>query len=384
MHGCEPLSIKKLMLSIEENTPCGRLFDIDVLTGSLDGDIPVKVSREELGYGKRKCLLCESDAFTCVRSGRHRVPEVMMKAVQLILSCGAVTEKLLSGSEEYLAVFEKHGCGPEDPDSGFAAALALNAVKALLYEAITTPKPGLVDSENSGAHRDMDIGTFFESAAALAPYFKACVMCGQALKDEDPALVLSEIRPLGILCEKNMYLATGGVNTHKGAVFSFGVILAAMGMLCGKEAGTEDILILAGKIASPMKNGSPGIRSESAGGYPSVRNTGLPVLLSYMNENACGTENLNTEALNAAGVRTLLSLIESVDDDNVRRRAMCDGAVWAKERAHYLISQGYSGEAFLNAVSDLDREFIMRNISPGGCADLLAITYFLAGPLLSC
>ena len=124
-----------------------------------------------------------------------------------------------------------------------ADRIASYAVEALLVEAAATPKPGLVDRANNGAHGDMDFFTFQKSAAALAPYFTEFVRAG-AGEGRSLHTLLSELRPIGRAAESAMYARTGGVNTHKGAIFSFGVLLGAAGWISvhGKPLMADAVL----------------------------------------------------------------------------------------------------------------------------------------------
>ena len=91
---------------------------------------------------------------------------------------------------------------------------ARQAVRALLYEVTTTPKPGLVDRRNSGSHTDMDSFTFMSSAASLYPYFEACTRAGRKTADGPAPETFAALRPLGCEAEGEMLAATHGVNTH--------------------------------------------------------------------------------------------------------------------------------------------------------------------------
>ena len=90
------------------------------------------------------------------------------------------------------------------------------AMKSMIYEVAVSPKPGLVDRFNSGAHKDMDFFTFIDSSMIFMDYFYKCTMTGIEFKEEDYSLLLKSIRPLGIEAEKKMFAATNGINTHKG------------------------------------------------------------------------------------------------------------------------------------------------------------------------
>ena len=138
----DPLTIKKFTTDIEDATPLGRLFDMDVIRP--DG---LKVDREELNLEGRRCLICGGPAKVCSSRRVHTVAELQEKTTEILT---------------------------EARDAQDIADAARLAVRALLYEVTTTPKPGLVDRRNSGSHKDMDVFTFMDSAAALYPYFEAC------------------------------------------------------------------------------------------------------------------------------------------------------------------------------------------------------------------
>ena len=147
----DPLAVKAITVEIEDQPAVGRLFDMDVLCP--DGR---KVDRQELGLSGRKCLICGGMAQACARSRAHTVSELQKKTQEIL--CEAL----------------------DAADSADAARLA---TQALLYEVATTPKPGLVDQENSGSHRDMDFFTFQASAAALFPCFSQGVKIGRETVD---------------------------------------------------------------------------------------------------------------------------------------------------------------------------------------------------------
>ena len=115
-----------------------------------------------------------------------------------------------------------------------AAYIASFALEALLVEAAATPKPGLVDRANCGAHADMDFFTFQVSAAAIAPFLSVFVRTGTEHTGDASAL-LARLRPVGMEAERAMFARTGGVNTHKGAIFSFGVLLGAAGLALRRD-----------------------------------------------------------------------------------------------------------------------------------------------------
>ena len=254
------------------------------------------------------------------------------------------------------------------------ARIAALARQALEREVLLTPKPGLVDACNSGAHKDMDKDTFLRSAAALEPWFRCMAERGRASLSETPQQLLSALRPMGMEAEQEMYAATEGVNTHKGALFSIGLLCAACGRLQMMEQPltVENLCTLAAQMTEGITQremqaadthglqvhavyGVKGVRGEAESGFASVRELALPLLHQPEGE-----------------YKALLALIARVHDTNVLHRAGEDGLLWLQRRAKDLLS-----EFSLQALEQLDRECIEKNISPGGCADLLAIALFL-------
>lgn len=344
--------LKKICTDIEESCPLGRLFDMDVL--DTDG---TKLSRDNL----RGCIVCGASGRECAAGRLHSVEELQETTRKII------TEHFFS------------------KDCKEFASLV---TESLLDEVNTTPKPGLVDRRNSGSHTDMDINTFLTSAHSLTPYFRQCIEIGYRTSQESPKDTFKKLREAGIIAEDTMYEATGGVNTHKGAIYSFGVICGALGRLWTAEVsvpGIEDILSVCSEITREavksdfmsidkttaggrlyLEYGLTGIRGEAASGFPSVKSIGMPV---YQKEIDSG------RTPNDAGAVTLLHLISKVKDTNLYNRGGVDGADYAASCAKLLLKRSNSPSK--EEIEKLDNDFIARNLSPGGCADLLAVTYFL-------
>ena len=261
---------------------------------------------------------------------------------------------------------------------------------ALLAEVSASPKPGLVDRYSSGAHRDMDFYTFLTSITAIAPYFEQCARVGAELEQLD-GCSLDQLRPLGVECEKKMFAATKGVNTHKGAIFSLGIIAAAAGY-CGiqlKDLGVRRVCTAASVIAQPAQRdflrqedkltqgrklydryGIRGIRGEAASGFESVRRYALPVLEELFSS---GQYHENEIYL-----QTLLHLMAQVEDTNVLARCGMEGLAFLRASARELLEQGGAlTPSGMTALSEMDRIYIEKNLSPGGCADLLSVAIVL-------
>ena len=344
--------IKNICVSIEDGTPVGRLFDMDVI--DTDGK---KLDRSSA----RGCIVCDAPGRFCAATRAHTIDVIWAKTEEIIKTFFL----------EY--------------DSERVAYLAY---ASLMEEVRTTPKPGLVDLNNTGSHTDMDIQSFYKSAETLRPYFKKCFLIGAETATQKATDAFEKLRSSGVLAEGDMYRATNGVNTHKGMIYSLGILCGAIGRLWQADepfAQTERIFIEASMLAHDAAMADlasadgktagsklykerkiTGIRGEAANGFPSVSGISLPILQNAVRQ---GIDR------NGAGILALLYLIANVEDTNLYSRGGESGAIYAREYAKKLIALNRVPTE--NEVRAMDAEFIKRNLSPGGCADLLAITYFI-------
>ena len=343
--------VKALTLQIEQGSHLGRLFDMDVI--APDGQ---KLSRSE----DRKCLICGRSARECGPRRAHSVEELQ-----------AVTTAILQQ-----AVWD-------DQSRGTGAL----AAKAMLYEVCTTPKPGLVDRLGCGSHSDMDIFTFMASTAALQPSLTQCALAGMEPAERHAEETFARLRFLGKQAERTMLEATGGVNTHKGAVFTMGVLCAAVGRLdqedrsdpekvlaqCAAmchglskelEGVTEETAVTVGQKLY-AQYGITGIRGQAEAGFPAVLHTGLPVLEEGV---------LAGFSLERAGCGALLAMLTCADTNLIARSDRDTAKTITRHVALLLARNRYPDQA---ALEQLDALFVEKNLSPGGTADLLAATYFL-------
>ncbi len=326
--GCEALlvydrpaaELKAVCLTLETAAPIGRLYDLDVL--DTDGG---KLSRPE----PRTCLICGGPVTACSRSRAHGLDAIVSR-----------TRKILA-----------------DFAAGYLAALA---AKALTEEVRLTPKPGLVDERNNGAHNDMDLPLFLRSIDALAPYFRQ--ITALSLSGADAAA----LQAAGLTAEAAMFRATGGVNTHKGALFSFSVLLAALGR-CLAEGGDvfAHAAALAAELTPPQNtNGAAvalrhqvgGARAEALAGFPTARKA---------------AELLQTHD----PLTVLLWLMAHTEDTNLYHRGGVEGATFVKSQAAAILAAPPEQRAALALA--MDDTLIDRWLSPGGSADLLALALFL-------
>lgn len=254
------------------------------------------------------------------------------------------------------------------PKSTVPYLVADLAERALRLELDTTPKPGLVDRRDNGAHKDMDYALMSKSISALRPYLTRLAV--ESAKDIDPA----KIKEIGIEAEKAMLKATGGVNTHKGALFCIGLSVAAASYRASTTGSVEAYSFkeLVSRAASeiPSARGTHGAeakRSFKAVGalenaraaYPELFADWLPYYRS-----------LEGDPFRCH--KTLLHIMTTLDDTNILHRRGAEGLAHAEAEAARLL-EDFSE----SGLSSLNKDFIRENISPGGSADMLSLTIFI-------
>ena len=348
----DPQVIKNICVELEEKTALGRLFDLDVIDTTFQ-----KLTRKS----ERGCIVCGAPGRACAAGRIHAVDEIVNKMSHIM------TEGLFEHDSNFIAHIVK---------------------ESLISEVKTTPKPGLVDLRNCGSHKDMTPETFEKSANSLLSYFIEAIKIGRSTKDMLFDTVFHELRRAGLVAEEQMYNATNGVNTHKGAIFSFGILCGAIGRLWQPElpvAQTDELLSVAAEIAKHalltdfshsqgntagekmyLETGSAGIRGEAASGFNSVNSISLPIYREMLGSDF---------SRNDAGAITLLHLIANVDDTAIYNRGGAEGLSFAKQYAREIL--GRKKIPRIAEIEDMDDIFIQKNLTAGGSADLLAITYFL-------
>ena len=271
------------------------------------------------------------------------------------------------------------------------STLAVMARQAMKAEVDLSPKPGLVDKTDNGAHSDMDRELFYRSADAIFPWFEEMIRLTPL--EAAPETVLPKIRPAGLEAEKEMLLATGGINTHKGQIFSLGVCLAAARRCLHSDPDSRTlssrVLQESGRICRGITNelkvsacrqrshgerlyrekGTLGIRGEAESGFPSVRLAALPRMREL---ESCGYKR------EEAALDALIGLYATVEDSTVLHRRGIDGLTLLRQEAHcFLKAGGMINHCAYHHLKEMNTLFISENISPGGCADLIALTFFL-------
>lgn len=354
----QAIQVKKFLVSIEESHPLGRLFNLDVC-----GPDGISVKRHDLGLLPRTCLVCGEDAHVCAEKKSHSMELIQWQTAKL-----------------FLEFFRDRA----------ADQAASAAVRGLLYEVSTTPKPGLVDRNNSGSHRDMNFFTFLDSSASLIPWFREFFCLGWDHSSEPDGQIFERLRYAGRRAETAMFSATGGINTHKGLVFASAILCGALGKVhAGRELPLPFTDVLQecrrlGKCSLADLHRPPnvqttlptngeriftaygirGARGEAAAGFPSAVQIGLPALRKWLSAGF---------SLNDSAAMALLTLISEVDDTNMVHRGGPGLAKKRKEQAKILLS-AVTKENFKETLYTLDHQYMTENLSPGGCADLLAVS----------
>ena len=270
---------------------------------------------------------------------------------------------------------------------GHLASMALQA------ELDTTPKPGLVDRNDNGAHRDMDHALMQRSIQALHPYFVRLAQLG--FTDKQPCH--DEIVNIGIEAEREMFKVTGGVNTHKGALFSIGLAAVALageafcritqaegcGTMAYDDVNSKQIQSLSNSIASlarlfPDTNGTHGSKAKANNilkgaldnareGYTQLFKAWLPFYIDRI-----------AEGDNYALHKTLLRIMCDLDDTNIVYRTSMETMQEVKTEARQMLDTSRNIVNFEAALQAMNTDYIHRNISPGGSADMLSLVVFLS------
>ena len=264
-----------------------------------------------------------------------------------------------------------------------ARRIARLALRALHEELRCYPKPGLVSPLDRGSHDDMDAALFLRSLFALRHYYRDIAAAAGA------APAFAALERLGRAAEQHMLCATGGRNTHRGAVFSLGLLAAAAGALrtAGVSVRGEALgecvhrrwgaaILAAGRKASPShgltvrrRYGAGGARAEAAAGFPHVFEIGLPAWRAALSHGV---------GRRRATLHCFFSLLAVLPDTNLLYRAGPAGLAFAQDTARaFLAHGGVYRRGWEARAQALHRAFVVRRLSPGGAADLLAATLFV-------
>lgn len=359
--------IKEVLEKFEQQHPLNRLLDVDLFDAS---GMPVS-------SGKRKpCLICqEGSALICMREQRHSAEEFRKVAFGKI---------------------EAHWKAQRQQTT--IRRLTSLATQALLMEVSVPEKPGLVCPTSQGAHDDMNYFSFLQSTAALSPYFADIAKLGYDWNGMCNAEILQQIRTLGLQMESAMKQSTGGVNTQKGIIFLMGFSVFAAAYVISVRSFFDTALFrqvikLLNKdlVARELQNGwnqdashgekcfnkfgaehAGGIRREVELGLPTVFDSALPLMQSLFPE---GIDTVNQDLAENKLTQILLKIMTVNSDTNILFRK--DLAVLNKVQqwAQRALEQADPIES--DAYEQLKSYCLEQYVSPGGSADLLAISIFI-------
>ncbi|WP_445170486.1 triphosphoribosyl-dephospho-CoA synthase [Mycolicibacterium sp. Dal123E01] len=256
-----------------------------------------------------------------------------------------------------------------------ATEIADLAVAVLRAEADLTPKPGLVDRRGSGAHTDMDLVMLHRSAASLHRAFAECASVARSLASG--AELRARLGEIGRDGERAMLAATGGVNTHRGALWSLGLLSAG-------AAQGGDVVAIAAELAAirdphvmtPPSHGAQARRRYGVTGAAGEAQQGFPHVLLAVEALSAARQSGADEA--SARLTALLTLMATLDDTCVLHRGGLDGLRALQSGARAVLDAGGIGTPHgRRSFIALDAMCVDRRLSPGGSGDLLAATLFL-------
>jgi holo-ACP synthase/triphosphoribosyl-dephospho-CoA synthase len=340
--------IKKICEDFEKTHTWGRFIDVDVTDHA---GMPVS-------SGKSKpCFYCnEHPADDCRWKMRHETEELRV----------FMFEKMKTYCRQQREIT-------------ISRTLSALAMQSVLYEISLTPKPGLVDKFSNGAHSDMNYNTFIGSTAAISGYFSDLVQAGFAFEESDMRKALPVIRNIGLRMEKSMFASTNQVNTQKGIVFLMGLSLFSSGYLFAHEDNfvTEKFRTIVKSICKDItyrelearhqphvthgeqiyhKLKITGARGEAENGLPMVFDFGLPALLKQ--------NELNDHVL----LRAFLAIAANNNDTNILFRSSMEVLNQFRELSRQALETG--------KMDSLKEFCIKQKISPGGSADILAVSIY--------
>lgn len=353
------LDIKKMTIDFEEREILGRCVDLDVY--DVDGN---GLSRSNFNLPKRKCLICDELAFICGRTMKHSHEEIKNKIASKYIEY-----------QRYLKEREK-----------VATKLSDLALEGMIFEVSSYPAFGLVTPLTKGSHKDMDFFTFLDSSFVLKKGFKkmAEVMYSSTPLD----IAFNRIREIGKETEKEMFEVTRGVNTHKGMIFLMGIAVGVSARALYEKKNFKDIQSIicdmtkdilkdfesidrARKLTHGEKlfleHGFTGIRGEIRNGLDIVFNGSLGIFSSVFEK---------TKDINFSSLHTLIYLMSRVMDSTIVYRHDFETLEKVKEEMKEIFSKGGAYFKDRRNFEELEKKYISLNISPGGSADLLAVTIY--------
>lgn len=354
-----PLDIKKLTIYFEENHILGRCVDLDVYDINGNG-----LSRSDFNLPKRKCLICNELAFVCGRTMKHSHQEIKDKIISKYISYQNFLKQRTS----------------------IINRLVDFSLESMIYEASCSPAFGLVTPITNGAHKDMNFFSFLDSSFVLKDGFRKMAEVMYSYLPLD--IAFSKIREIGKETEKNMFKITKGVNTHKGMIFLMGIAIGATSRILYEKKSFEDIQKIICEMTKNilkdfenidikkqlthgeklfLEQGFTGIRGEIRSGLDIIFNGSLKAFSKALDK---------TGDINISAVHTLIYLMSKTMDSTIVYRHNFEVLSQVREEMNHIFLAGgvFSKDKYY--FEKLEKKYIEKNISPGGSADLLAITIY--------
>lgn len=329
---------KQAMIELENTHFLGRFIDLDVYDKDRNN-----LSRQLLHSSKRKCMLCDDDAFICIRKQKHSINELV--------------NKITSSVEEYLILILKD-----------------YLKQSLMLELNLHPKFGLVTPFSRGSHLDMDYHLMSQAQEAIIPGLIEMFLIGY--NGDDLLSSFNKCRHIGIDIEQEMFIATSGINAYKGVIFIQGLVMISLGYLLKNNLCYDElynnIIIMSQNLPSELKEkpttdglriyntyGIGGARKEAYLGLPNVKNA-VDYLSSF--------DELNYEGL----IMTLVQIIKSCEDTVMIKRSQ----TWEKYLYYKQLIASIDKYDY-ELINNISNKFIADNISCGGSADILITSIFV-------
>lgn len=352
------IKLKQITEEFETNHTLGRLIDVDIFD---ENQLAVS------SHKQKKCLLCDNSAYVCMREQNHSHEEIRKYTFEKISEYNANLQNKI--------VVEK---------------LTELSIKSILYEVSLSPKPGLVDFNNSGAHSDMNFFTFLNSVSAISTSWTNFALLGLNFKTEFTK-ALAQIRQIGLDAEQKMFNSTSNINTHKGLIFLMGLSVFSSAYTLKSNNYIFDKQIFQNVVKSVSKDliknelknldnetkthgektfkkfgiKGAGARAQAENGFPVI----FEIIIPYLNKINLNIKKDSKEKIEEILQNCLLKIIANIDDSNVLFRNEKE-AENLKKLSHDVLNNKATYKQLCNFC-------VNNNISPGGAADLLAISIFI-------
>ncbi len=340
------IETKKKLIQLE-STKMGRFIDLDLYASNQIKSI----SRKDLNLNSRKCIVCNDDYNVCLREKKHTKEEVITKSIKSVKSI-------------------------------FVDSIINHTITSLKEEVIAHPKFGLVTSKSNGKHKDMDYNTFLISIEAIKPYLYEYAFCGFNLNDK----TFDNLRDIGKKAEEAMLNATGGINTYKGVIFLFGLLLPSIvDVVYNKKDFTsikENVKFLSKDILKDFENienkqnltyGEEIYKNYGITGIRGVAKDGMKEAFYLVDKFINDKSDKNTLVINI-----LMNIMVLIDDTVILHKQSIDILDYVKSEINYINSiGGFTTKEGKKAVYSFTDKCIDLNISPGGSADLVSVVLTL-------